>query len=30
MKSHTIHMTFNTEQRRQFIRITDDVQAAES
>ena len=28
MKSHTIHRTFNTEQRREFIRITDDVQAA--
>ena len=28
MKSHTIHRTFHTEQRREFIRITDDVQAA--
>jgi thiamine phosphate synthase YjbQ (UPF0047 family) len=28
MKSHTIHRTFNTQQRREFIRITDDVQAA--
>jgi thiamine phosphate synthase YjbQ (UPF0047 family) len=28
MKSHTIHRTFNTERRREFIRITDDVQAA--
>src|SRR3954469_22256763 len=27
MKSHTIHRTFNTERRREFIRITDDVQA---
>src|SRR3954451_14767191 len=28
MKSHTIHRTFNTERRREFIRITDDVQDA--
>src|SRR6266480_4549756 len=28
MKSHTIYKTFNTEERRQWIRITEDVQAA--
>ena len=28
MKSHTVYRTFNTERRREFIRITDDVQAA--
>src|ERR671928_212200 len=28
MKSHTIHRTFDTERRREFIRITDDVQDA--
>src|ERR687896_745671 len=28
MKSHTIHRTFNTERRREFVRITDDVQDA--
>jgi secondary thiamine-phosphate synthase enzyme len=28
MKSHTIHRTFHTERRREFIRITDEVQAA--
>jgi thiamine phosphate synthase YjbQ (UPF0047 family) len=28
MKSHTDYMTFETERRRQFIRITDDVQRA--
>ena len=28
MKSHTIHRTFNTERRREFIRITGDVQDA--
>jgi thiamine phosphate synthase YjbQ (UPF0047 family) len=28
MKSHTVHMTFNTEERREWIRITEDVQAA--
>ena len=28
MKSHTIHRTFNTERRRELIRITDDVQDA--
>ncbi|MEA2366744.1 MAG: hypothetical protein QOI32_2256, partial [Thermoleophilaceae bacterium] len=28
MKSHTIHRTFNTERRRELIRITEDVQQA--
>lgn len=28
MKSHTAYMTFNTPQRRAFVRITKDVQAA--
>src|SRR5918911_1942163 len=28
MKSHTIHRTFNTESRREFFRITDEVQDA--
>ena len=28
MKSHTDYMTFETERRREFIRITDDVQQA--
>ena len=28
MKSHTIHRTFNTDSRREFIRITDEVQDA--
>ncbi len=28
MKSHTAYRTFNTEQRREWIRITEDVQAA--
>jgi hypothetical protein len=28
MKAHTVHMTFNTEERRLWIRITEDVQAA--
>ena len=28
MKSHTVYKTFNTERRREFVRITDDVQAA--
>src|SRR4051794_2764980 len=28
MKSHTVHKTFNTEERRAFVRITEDVQAA--
>ena len=28
MTSHTVYRTFETEQRREFIRITEDVQAA--
>ena len=28
MKSHTVYRTFNTEERRAFVRITEDVQAA--
>ncbi len=28
MRSHTVYRTFTTVQRRQFVRITDDVQAA--
>src|SRR5918992_1459927 len=28
MKSHTVYKTFETAQRREFIRITEDVQAA--
>jgi thiamine phosphate synthase YjbQ (UPF0047 family) len=28
MNSHTVHMTFNTDERREWIRITEDVQAA--
>ena len=28
MKSHTAYMTFNTERRREFVRITEDVQSA--
>jgi thiamine phosphate synthase YjbQ (UPF0047 family) len=28
MKSHTDYMTFETERRREFVRITDDVQRA--
>jgi secondary thiamine-phosphate synthase enzyme len=28
MKSHTAYHTFNTEQRREFVRITEDVQSA--
>jgi thiamine phosphate synthase YjbQ (UPF0047 family) len=28
MKAHTAYRTFNTEQRREWIRITEDVQAA--
>ncbi len=28
MKSHTVYKTFNTAQRREFVRITDDVQQA--
>lgn len=28
MKSHTVYKTFTTEERRQFVRITEDVQQA--
>ena len=28
MKSHTVYHTFHTERRREFVRITDDVQKA--
>jgi thiamine phosphate synthase YjbQ (UPF0047 family) len=28
VRSHTVYRTFNTERRREFIRLTDDVQAA--
>ncbi|MBM3667952.1 MAG: YjbQ family protein [Actinobacteria bacterium] len=28
MKSHTAYMTFETDERREFVRITEDVQAA--
>src|SRR5437763_10258065 len=28
MKSHTVYRTFNTDERRAFVRITDDVQQA--
>ena len=28
MRSHTAYETFNTDQRREFVRITDRVQAA--
>ncbi len=28
MTSHTVYRTFNTDQRREFVRITDDVEAA--
>ncbi len=28
MKSHTVYKTFNTDERRAFVRITEDVQAA--
>ena len=28
MKFHTVYRTFQTERRREFVRITDDVQAA--
>lgn len=28
MKAHTVYKTFQTEQRRAFVRITDDVQRA--
>ena len=28
MRSHTVYRTFTTKERRQFVRITDDVEAA--
>jgi thiamine phosphate synthase YjbQ (UPF0047 family) len=28
MTAHTVHRTFNTERRREFVRITDDVETA--
>jgi thiamine phosphate synthase YjbQ (UPF0047 family) len=28
MKTHTVYKTFNTRQRREFVRITPDVQDA--
>src|SRR5689334_2378421 len=28
VKSHTDYMTFNTEERREFVRITENVQGA--
>jgi thiamine phosphate synthase YjbQ (UPF0047 family) len=28
LKAHTVYKTFNTEERRQFVRITDDVRSA--
>jgi thiamine phosphate synthase YjbQ (UPF0047 family) len=28
LKSHTVHRTFTTRERREFVRITEDVQAA--
>ena len=28
MRSHTVYRTFETERRREFVRITDDVQTA--
>ncbi|MQB01597.1 MAG: YjbQ family protein, partial [Actinobacteria bacterium] len=28
MKSHTVYKTFNTTERREFVRLTDDVQRA--
>ena len=28
MKAHTVYKTFNTERRREFVRITEEVQAA--
>ena len=28
MNSHTVYKTFRTEQRREFVRITEDVQGA--
>ena len=28
MKAHTVYRTFQTSQRREWVRITEDVQAA--
>ncbi|MBA2566972.1 MAG: YjbQ family protein, partial [Thermoleophilaceae bacterium] len=28
MRSHTVYKTFDTDERRQFVRLTDDVQQA--
>ena len=28
MKAHTVYKTFNTDERREFVRITDDVAGA--
>jgi thiamine phosphate synthase YjbQ (UPF0047 family) len=28
MKAHTVYKTFNTKARREFVRITEDVQQA--
>jgi len=28
MRAHTVYKTFNTQERREYVRITDDVQAA--
>ena len=28
MKSHTVYKTFDTDERRQFVRLTEDVQRA--
>lgn len=28
MRTQTVYKTFNTKQRREFVRITEDVQAA--
>jgi thiamine phosphate synthase YjbQ (UPF0047 family) len=28
VKAHTVYLTFNTERRREFVRITEDVEAA--
>ena len=30
MKSHTVYLTFNTERRREFVRITEEGQSAVS
>jgi thiamine phosphate synthase YjbQ (UPF0047 family) len=30
VKSHTVYLTFNTERRREFVRITEEVQSAVS